>query len=451
MLLTDITALNDKKLSEAISTAHRSFTIYKARFILMIAEFHTRKLAKKRGAPNTQTWLMRTHGVAERTAYEYLNVGNRLGAFPLIVQAFLQGDLSYSKVRLLLRYLAVENEEDLLDLALKYCLSELEQALAGRRKTSKRKSRNQFRLVEDKETGGVKFWGSLDPERGAELQASLKIAELATLRNIADIDPELLSSPESLDQLIDEAQAATPIADPEPAQAVTRFGTPMVGGMLSAFLGMINVVRSQPRSKVRAPGAQVNVLMTLDERVYIPGRHGGETGDFIRSVLNSEVCYHLLDKDGLHLKLTRSARTVSSSQETALLALWSYRCANPGCSHTRFLQFHHIQEWSEGGETNLDNLIPLCSACHALVTSGNVVIFVDEFIPGFLRFRMPGGESYTSSRRNLPIKNEEMGEYRDSYISGAVPPGDEDMLQIWNHEDNFADPAEEAVIDKDQL
>ncbi|WP_343898714.1 HNH endonuclease signature motif containing protein [Corynebacterium glaucum] len=27
-------------------------------------------------------------------------------------------------------------------------------------------------------------------------------------------------------------------------------------------------------------------------------------------------------------------------------------------------------EWAEGGETNIDNLIPLCSSCHSKVSHG---------------------------------------------------------------------------------
>lgn len=37
-----------------------------------------------------------------------------------------------------------------------------------------------------------------------------------------------------------------------------------------------------------------------------------------------------------------------------------YQCQFPGCTHTRWLQVHHIIPWSQGGTTDLDNLILLC-------------------------------------------------------------------------------------------
>jgi len=437
MKATDFTGLNDQTLTDTIASTHRSLTIHKARFILMIAEFHLRNLARKRGAPSTQVWLMRAHDLSRRTAYEYLHVGEKLAEFPLVAEAFVAGDLTYSKVRLLLRYLTHDNEPELVDLALAMCLSELEQQLAGRDRPGRKKPRNSFRVVEDEDTGGIRFWGTLGPEHAAEFQAALKVAELASLRDTADLDADALAGPEGskeLDKLIEQAQK------PAEDTSLTRFGSPMFGGMLSAFLGMINVVRSHPTSRLRAPGAQVNVLMTLDQRAYIPERHGGQTGDLLRSVLNGDVRYHLLDKKGLHLKLTRAARTISPSQEKALLALWSHRCATPGCPHTRFLQFHHLLEWVNGGETNLDNLLPLCSACHALVTSGDITIFIDEIDATFLRFRMPDGEAYTSHRRQLPVKNAAMGRHADAYLSGPVPRGDEDLLQVWDSPDSFTDP-----------
>ena len=64
--------------------------------------------------------------------------------------------------------------------------------------------------------------------------------------------------------------------------------------VFTAFMGLIHMVRSHPISRVRAPGAEVNVLLTQDNRAYIPGHHGGMTGDLMRLVLNGAVRYHLL-------------------------------------------------------------------------------------------------------------------------------------------------------------
>ncbi|GAB2516451.1 HNH endonuclease [Corynebacterium atrinae] len=430
-MLSTITAMSNSDLTKAISSAHRTLTIHKAQFILMVAQFHLRALSKKHGAPNTATWLMRTQDLSRRTALEYINVGNRLGEYPLLSAGFLSGDISYSKVRLLLRYLTSENEEELVALAKLHAYPELEQALSGRERTSKRKARNTLRVVIDEETGSLRYWGELDPDNAARFLASMKIGELANLRGLNGITPQDLEG-EGVDKLLDAAKPDTP-----EQPSTTRFGVPMLDSMLHAFLGMINVVRCQPRSSVRAPGAQVNVLTTLDGRATLPGQPAAQSSDLIRSIVNGSQRYHLLDKDGLHLKLTRSARTVSSAQEVALLTLWGHQCATPGCNHTHFLEFHHIHEWSKGGLTNLDNLVPLCSGCHALVTSGAMTIVADDQAPSILRFRLPGGESFTSASRQLPIRDGAMGQWKDPYTYGKVPVGDEDLIPVWDHPESF--------------
>ncbi len=117
-----------------------------------------------------------------------------------------------------------------------------------------------------------------------------------------------------------------------------------------------------------------------------------------------------------------------------------HRCAIPGCSHTRFLEFHHIIDWASGGATDLDNLVPLCSGRHALVTSGQMPIHVDEISPEMVRFRLPGGESLTSTGRELPVRNDRMGRWKDAYTHGPVPAGDENLLQVWDSPDSFDDP-----------
>jgi hypothetical protein len=42
-------------------------------------------------------------------------------------------------------------------------------------------------------------------------------------------------------------------------------------------------------------------------------------------------------------------------------------CRFPGCSHSKFLEAHHVHHWIDGGETKQDNLAVLCGAHHRLL------------------------------------------------------------------------------------
>ena len=42
-------------------------------------------------------------------------------------------------------------------------------------------------------------------------------------------------------------------------------------------------------------------------------------------------------------------------------------CRFPGCDARRFTQAHHVEWWSRGGSTDLDNLVLVCAFHHRLV------------------------------------------------------------------------------------
>lgn len=430
-MLENILNLTDHQLIDGIRDSHRNLTRHKARFLIGLGEFDSRGLSRSQGASTGAAWLSRTCGISQRSAYEYLRMGGKLRNFPLLARHFSAGELSYSKVRLLLRYLHEGNEPELVELALELTYEGLEQELAGRPRANRSGSNppEYFKLATCEDTGDLKFWGRLSPDRGAELLAALKIGELASLRDLANLPVERLNDSEAIDGLIDAAQdtvEAVPAeqlvpgvvprrpenagptgdtAESEPRRP-TRFGPPMKRSILQALLAVIAMVRSTPRSKVRAPGAEVNVSVGLDGNTTLVGHVGAETRQLHRLLLNSDVVLHVEDEKGVKLMLGRKARTVSQAQAKALWVQWGGQCGTPGCVHMMFLEFHHIRGWSEGGGTDMDNLIPLCASCHAMVTAGLLSITVNEENPSLLVFRFPDGSVYISSCRGTPQRSD---------------------------------------------
>ena len=64
------------------------------------------------------------------------------------------------------------------------------------------------------------------------------------------------------------------------------------------------------------------------------------------------------------LEYCRATRIVSASLFTALV-LRDGGCRFPGCGRTaRYTHAHHIWAWEDGGPTNIDNLVLLCSKHH---------------------------------------------------------------------------------------
>ncbi|GAB3700744.1 HNH endonuclease [Corynebacterium nasicanis] len=405
-MLATIRKLTDQQLTATIHSAHRSLTIHKAAFLIHLAEFDERGLG---GSAGTVPWLMRTQDLSRRTAYEHLGVGRKLREFPELADYFSSGDINYSKVRFLLPYLTPDNEAELVRLARTHTLKELETLLAGRPRADgrDRQAKNRLSVAVDKDTGGVRFWGTLDPANGAEFLASLKSAELAMG---GDTDT-----------------------------SSTRFGAPLSTSLLGSFMSLLRLARYNPEAKTTAPGAQVSIIIRTDDTAQLPGQPAASGSTLLRSIINGFLSVQIHGPGGRILHLGRSSRFINRAQEKALLTRWNHCCGTPGCDHNRWLEFHHILPWAAGGTTDPDNLIPLCSVHHAMIANGELVIVPDPVDPTLLRFRFPGGESYTSVDNEPPMFNLALGDHSDGYTHGPVPRGDEDLLDIWEHEDTFDD------------
>ncbi|MEL6890012.1 MAG: DUF222 domain-containing protein [Actinomycetota bacterium] len=70
------------------------------------------------------------------------------------------------------------------------------------------------------------------------------------------------------------------------------------------------------------------------------------------------------------LNLGRSTRLANRAQRRALRGLYA-TCAVPGCAtHYDRCKLHHVVWWRNGGRTDLDNLLPVCSHHHTKVHDG---------------------------------------------------------------------------------
>lgn len=72
-------------------------------------------------------------------------------------------------------------------------------------------------------------------------------------------------------------------------------------------------------------------------------------------------------KDGKKIGIGRASRVPPRWLRRMVLRRHSGTCAFPGCEKRRFLDCHHIKWWEWDGETNYDNLIPLCDFHHDLI------------------------------------------------------------------------------------
>ncbi|TAL12292.1 MAG: HNH endonuclease, partial [Frankiales bacterium] len=67
--------------------------------------------------------------------------------------------------------------------------------------------------------------------------------------------------------------------------------------------------------------------------------------------------------------LGRTARDANPALRELLGTLDGERCRFPGCTRRKKLHAHHVRYWTDGGSTDLDNLVLVCARHHTLIHS----------------------------------------------------------------------------------
>lgn len=119
-------------------------------------------------------------------------------------------------------------------------------------------------------------------------------------------------------------------------------------------------------------GTPATVIVTIDWDDLLRRTGYGMTGDgtlirtaeVLRLANEAEIVPTVMTRTGTVLDLGRTRRIASRSQTYALIAR-DGGCSFPGCDRApEWCERHHIREWIDGGETNLDNLTLLCRYHH---------------------------------------------------------------------------------------
>ena len=128
-----------------------------------------------------------------------------------------------------------------------------------------------------------------------------------------------------------------------------------------------------PRSRRGGMPTEVRLHVTEDELhsgggfIENAGCVGVSAETSRRLACDAAVVEVAEDLAGRVLRTGRRTRSVPAGIRRALEIRDQHRCAFPSCTHTRFLDAHHIEHWVDGGPTELDNLVLLCRRHHTFV------------------------------------------------------------------------------------
>ncbi len=201
--------------------------------------------------------------------------------------------------------------------------------------------------------GRLRLSVELDADEGARLLAALDLARVdvsaETPRTTFDVSAE---TPHSRF----DVSAETPR---------TRADALMV--LVESFLA------EGARSRTGGTPTEVRLHVTEDELeggggfIENAGCVGVSAETSRRLACDAAVVEVVEDVAGRVVRTGRRTRSVRAGMRRALEIRDQRRCAFPSCTHTRFLDAHHIEHWADGGATELDNLVLLCRRHHTFV------------------------------------------------------------------------------------
>jgi hypothetical protein len=292
------------------------------------------------GAHDMAHWTAMQLGISRWKAERWLSSGQALRTLPATADAFERGGLGIDKVVELTRFAEFDDEDALV------------------------------RWAQSVSSGAIRRIGDLRAREGIETDTVAAERERWLEYRYADggrrflLDAELPGAAgavvaRALDRLGDQI----PVMPDEGSER-------LVGARRAdALLALCSVQLADDADQDRATvvvHAELDAVLGSDANALI------EDGPVIggtslhRLLCNARIQVVVEDPDGTVQGVGRLSREP---------APWMMRqlrhrdatCRFPGCDARRFTQAHHIEWWSHGGGTNLDNLVLVCAFHHRLV------------------------------------------------------------------------------------
>ncbi len=303
-------------------------------------------------------WLAWRLGMDRGTAREHLRVARRLGELPLVDDELRRGAISYSKVRAITRVAAPATEAALIGMAQHMTANQLEATCRKLRMT-------QRQSVDPNESAEHRFLSRRDREDGmTQITVVLRADEAARLFGVLDAI--------AADRTIaNNVSAETRSPPDQPTRRIT-------GHRFDRCDALMEMAERQARGDHPARTA-VDLVVTVSAAalagdVATPLDGIGVAADgtplplstIRRLACDAGVVIVAEDEHGTPLSVGRKHRTVTGGLKRAL-ARRDPHCQFPGCPNSVFLEAHHIKHWTDGGTTDLVNLVNLCTHHHDLL------------------------------------------------------------------------------------
>jgi hypothetical protein len=397
--MATLTPIADRRI--AIDELDKSIVNLSARInastyelLVLIREFDERAGWLKWGLENCTQWLHWRCDLSRSAAREKVRVAHALKGLPEISAAFAKGTLSYSKVRALTRAATAMNETSLLDFALSTTAARVEERC------------QQLR-------NGLP--GAVEAVNRAHERRALRVWR-DTGRGTLTLSVELpLETGELVCQALDKAVEAGSHQGPE--FEAESWSAQQADALVTMARSYLSGGSEGKAGTSTADAYQVVIHVDRKALTGSEGRSDLPVESVKRLSCDGSVVSMVNGANGGPLDVGRKQRTVPAALKRALWAR-DGGCSFPGCTHTRFVDAHHIRHWADGGETSLENTTLLCGQHHRLVHEGGYEIRKGH--QGQWYFMRPDGRAIPQfGYQPDDMVDEGLGDGRDTDRGGA--------------------------------
>lgn len=327
-----------------------------------------------RSYPNAAAWFAWNLGFTRRTSRRWMRLARSLAELPALRSAFASGEVSLEQLGVLAKVADPENEVELLVMTREVGdADELREEI---------KALEEAPAAEPEEppapypTHELDSWwhddvfhyaGKAPGSDGVLLEKAIsRLAERAPRDEATGLYRDFeIRAGEAVVQMASESLAAD--GDPDRATVVVHVAA-------EDLIGQKGSGRDSA-SRIFSP-AQLEEL-----------------------ICDARIQPALDDSAGVTVGVGRTTRTIPPWLRR-LVEGRDRSCRFPGCGRTRWLHIHHRIPWSQGGPTNLDNLIALCGFHHRMLHREGWT--VEGEAPGNLRFYDRWGLLHTPARFQPP-------------------------------------------------
>jgi hypothetical protein len=361
----------EAEMAEACGTINAAT----ARLVSLVAKAVDTGAIQGTGTCSAEQWVTWKCGLSRGRAHRVVTMARRFAELAHTASAFEKGQLSEDQAFLIFKHAPAHVDEEMAAFAREASVSQLGRVLSRYQWAHKAKDdQDQARPPEEPEARRVSF-GSTE-EGNWRLSALLPADEGALVERALDTARRGLAEDD-------------PTRHPSWADALVAMADRSLGQAAS--------------SRPHCDRHLVVMHLRADQDGTLANLHlGPALPDALRRLIGCDARLRpLAEVAGVSLSVGRAQRIVADRTRMAVEDR-DGGCRAPGCGATRWLQVHHVIHWEDGGPTDTDNLVALCSRHHRLHHLGLLGIEGDADRPDGLVFTDAKGRRLTGCGRPAP-------------------------------------------------